>query len=325
VKSVVGLMRTAARWGRGLLVCGLVAGILMPGLAQAMKPWLPVLVSLLLFIAALRIGPRQAFGAVRDIPSTVGLIVLLQLVMPVAAIAILAASDLLATTVAQALVLMLAASPISGSPNLTILTGNDPAPALRLLILGTGLLPLTVMLPFWLLPELGTIGGVLLAAGRLLVVIWIAAGAAFLLRVVFFRKPSEEAIESLDGLSAIAMAVVVIGLMSAVGPAIASAPLEFSYWLLIAFGANFGVQAVAAIISGAGGATSARAAYSIVAGNRNIALFLVALSPAVTDPLLLFIGCYQIPMYLTPLLLRPLYRRAEGPDQRSPCGPAPRS
>jgi len=29
----------------------------------------------------------------------------------------------------------------------------------------------------------------------------------------------------------------------------------------------------------------------------------------VTDPLLLFIGCYQIPMYLTPILLGRFYRR----------------
>jgi len=28
----------------------------------------------------------------------------------------------------------------------------------------------------------------------------------------------------------------------------------------------------------------------------------------VTDPLLLFIGCYQVPMYLTPLFLGRLYR-----------------
>jgi hypothetical protein len=48
---------------------------------------------------------------------------------------------------------------------------------------------------------------------------------------------------------------------------------------------------------------------SIIAGNRNIALFLVALPASVTDPLLLFIGCYQVPMYLTPILLRRLYSR----------------
>ncbi len=49
--------------------------------------------------------------------------------------------------------------------------------------------------------------------------------------------------------------------------------------------------------------------FSIIAGNRNIALFLIALPSEVTDPLLLFIGCYQIPMYLTPIILQQLYKQ----------------
>jgi len=44
------------------------------------------------------------------------------------------------------------------------------------------------------------------------------------------------------------------------------------------------------------------AALTVMAGNRNIALFLVALPEPVMAPLLIFVGCYQIPMYLTPLL-----------------------
>ena len=48
---------------------------------------------------------------------------------------------------------------------------------------------------------------------------------------------------------------------------------------------------------------------AIGAGNRNIALFLVALPPEVLAPLMIFIGCWQLPMYLTPVLLPRLYER----------------
>ena len=48
--------------------------------------------------------------------------------------------------------------------------------------------------------------------------------------------------------------------------------------------------------------------FGVLNGNRNIALFLAALPVGVTEPLLLFIACYQIPMYLTPLIGKPLYR-----------------
>ena len=54
----------------------------------------------------------------------------------------------------------------------------------------------------------------------------------------------------------------------------------------------------------------------VSAGNRNIALFLAALPATVTDPLLLFIGCYQVPMYLTPIILRPVYAWLAGRSDR---------
>ncbi len=210
IQSALGL---AARHGRLLLIAGLVAGITLPGAAIVMKAWLPELIAALLFIAALRIGPRQAVGAVRDLPVTAGLALLFQLAMPVAAILVMKAGGWLGGPIAMSLVLMLSAPSISGSPNLTLMTGHDPAPALRLLILGTAILPATVLAPFWLLPELGAAGDVLRAAGRLLGVIAVAGGLAFLIRGVLLRQPAPETLRALDGVSAVAMAVVVVGLM----------------------------------------------------------------------------------------------------------------
>ena len=307
MRNLLSPLAFAAGHGRALLVAGLLAGIALPGLALAMKPWLQELVALLLFLAAVRIGPRQAVGAVRDFRVTAGLALLFQVVMPVAAILALMAGGWQHSQFAMALVLMLSGSSISGSPNLTIMTGHDPAPALRLLILGTAILPVTVLVPFWLLPDLGSAADVFVAAARLLGVIAIAAGLAFLIRGFLLRQPSLETVRALDGVSAIAMAIVVIGLMSAVGPAIAETPVHFLYWLLVACAANLGLQIVAARILKNTSLSNDYAAYAIVAGNRNIALFLVALPASVTDPLLLFIGCYQIPMYLTPILMRRIY------------------
>ncbi len=106
------------------------------------------------------------------------------------------------------------------------------------------------------------------------------------------------------------MMAIVIGLMSAVGPALAHTPLAFAINLAAAFIANFGLQVASFFILGNEGFDRVRVPVSIIAGNRNIALFLTALPVAVTDPMLLFIGCYQIPMYLTPMLLGWLYRKS---------------
>ncbi len=308
MKVIFSLLGLAARYGSIFLVAGLVAGVLLRDLALAMKPWLPELVGTLLFMAALRIGPRAAVGAIRDLPATIGVVLLFQLLLPVLLILIVIAGGWIANPIAISLVLMLSAPSISGSPNLTVMTGNDPTAALRLLVLGTCLLPLTVLGPFWLLPELGSAREVFGAAGRLLGVIALAGAAGFLIRGFILREPTVETVQAIDGLSAIAMAIVVVGLMSAVGPAIVETPARFTRWLLVACLANFGLQFVAAHLIRHTRLRNDRVAYAVVAGNRNIALFLIALPANVTDPLLLFIGCYQIPMYLTPIVMRRFYR-----------------
>jgi hypothetical protein len=310
------LLQAAGRNGRALLVLGLLAGVLLPGLAAVLRPLLPEFVALLLFLAVLRIGPRQAFGAVREFGVTVRIVLVYQLALPLVAIGIFASLGHPAPALATAVTLMLAAAPLAGSPNLTILTGFEPAPALRLVVLGTAVLPLTALAVFWLMPGLDDSSAVLASAGRLLAVIFLAAASATAVRQTVFRQPTPAALAALDGLSAITMAVVVVGLMSAIGPTFASAPGQLAFWLAVAFAANLGAQVVAALVLRRGALRDHMVPFAIVAGNRNIALFLVSLPAEFADQLLVFIGCYQIPMYMTPLIMRAFYRRFAVP--RSP-------
>lgn len=307
MKPIITALAGLARHGRLLLVAGLVVGAAFPGLALTVRAWLPELVALLLFVAALRIGPRQALGVPGEMRSTLGLVTLFQVALPILFCLIVLLSGWHGA-LATGLILMAAASPISGSPNLTLLTGNDPAPSLRLLIVGTALLPLTVLPIFWLTPGLGSAEEIVLAALRLLVLIAVAAAAAFSLRAAFMRDPDAKTLRAIDGFSALLMAVLVIGLMSAIGPALREEPLRLALNLAAAFAANFGLQLLAVFLLRSEKYSRSRAAIAIAAGNRNMALFLAALPSGVTDPLLLFIGCYQVPMYLTPLFLGRIYR-----------------
>lgn len=308
---LAGLLGSAAAHGRILLILGLVLGIFIPDLAVAAKPWIQEMIAALLFLSALRIGPRQMVGVARDMGHTLGGVLVFQLVLPM----LLALAFLgLGWTGAlpTALILMAAAAPISGSPNLAIMAGHDPAPALRTLTLGTALLPLTVLPVFWLVPALGSGSDILAAAVRLLGVIAASVMLAFAIRVFFLRELKPTSVQSIDGLSAILMGVVVIGLMSAVGPALFETPGKLALNLAIAFAANFSLQIATASLLRRVGEGRIAVPFAIVAGNRNMALFLAALPVAVTDPLLLFIGCYQIPMYLTPVLLHRFYNSRSG-------------
>ena len=308
--GLIRLLAALARHGRLLLVLGLGAGVALPTLAQLLKPHIQILVAMLLFLAALRIGTGRVSKARQWVRQTVGLVLVYQIAMPVGAIVVLGGLGLSATPAAIALILMLSASPVLGSPNLAILSGAGPEPAFRMMILGTALLPLTVLPVFFLMPVFGEASTIILAALRLLLGVGLAAGLGFLVRHILLPDPSSETIQALDGLSAIAMMVIVVGLMSAVGPALDGPLVQFVGWLALACGANLGMQVIAfAMLRRSPDA----APLAIVAGNRNIALFLVALPPDITDRILLFIGCYQVPMYLTPLLLARLYRTRASP------------
>ncbi|RMD94157.1 MAG: hypothetical protein D6811_03405 [Alphaproteobacteria bacterium] len=298
-----------AAHGRLVLIAGLVGGLTLPGAAAVLKGWLPELVGLLLFLTAARIGPHAALGGFRALAGSLGVVALYQLAAPLALFAALAATGALAQPLALAAVLMLAAPSVTGAPNFTILLGHDPAPALRVLIVGTALLPLTALPVLWLMPGLGEPAAVLAAAARLFAVIGGATAAGFALRLTLLSGIGAQGMRALDGLSALLLAVVVVGLMAALGPALAREPARLALWAAAAFALNFGAQILAFILRGRHRPDAVPLA--IVAGNRNIALWLVALPSEVMEPLLIFIGCYQLPMYLTPILLRRLYERRE--------------
>ena len=300
------LLHLAARFGRACLVLGLVAGLALPGVAAALKPWLGELVAALLFLTAVRVGPRAALGGIGLLRRSLGMVVVLQLAAPLLALAVVTILGISGAGFAMAVVLVLAAPSITGSPNFAIMTGHDPAPAMRLLVLGTVLFPLTALPVLWGLPGVAGIGEVLGASQRLIVVILGAVGAGFFLRRVWLPDLGEVGRTRLDGLAAIFLGVVVVGLMAAIGPLARSDPGQLAGWLAGAFAVNWGLQIFTF------GLLRRRTMpelvpVSIIAGNRNIALFLIALPEAVMDPLLVFIGCYQIPMYLTPVLLKRLY------------------
>ncbi|MEY8841691.1 hypothetical protein AB9K41_21905 [Cribrihabitans sp. XS_ASV171] len=297
------LLALAARHGRWCLVAGLLAGLGLPGLALTLRPWLPELVAGLLFVAALRIGPGATLGGLRELGHTLRTVAIYQLVAPLVALALVTALGVAGTAPALALVLVLAAPSVTGSPNFTILMGRDPSVTMRILLIGTALCPLTALPVLTLAPFVATPADAVTGTARLIAVIFGTVGLAFALHGIFLRDLGDKGRSALDGISALLLAVVVVGLMSAAGPAMLQTPIQFILWLALAFAVNFGGQILAHRLMPVADETRDRTGTSIVAGNRNIALFLVALPPELMERVLLFIGCYQIPMYLTPILL----------------------
>ncbi len=302
------ILAFCARNGRLMLVAGLIAGIALPNVALLLRPAIAPMIVTLLFLAVLRLGPDGLRAGMKGLHKAAGLVVFFQLVLPLLAAAILATLGILAHPLAMGTVLALAAAPITGSPNITLMAGGDPAPALRQLVIGTTLLPLTVLPVFFVMPAFGSPTDVATAAIRLLFLIALAGGLAVVLRHTGLVKGTERSIQAMDGFAALLLGLVVIGLTSAVGPALSGDFSALLAALAVSFALNFGLQLTVSWFV-ARKAPRASPGFGIVAGNRNLALFLSVLPPETAAALLLFIGCFQIPMYLTPILLSGWYKR----------------
>ncbi|MCE0505324.1 hypothetical protein LR948_08180 [Roseivivax sp. GX 12232] len=292
-----------AGWGRWLLIAGLVAGTLLPGLARAFAPAIVPLLAVLLCLAGLREGPRAALPARAGLRSGLTATLALQFALPLLAGAALWAGGLLDAPLALAALLVFAAAPITGAPGLAVMSGADAGAALRQLTLGTALLPLTALPVFALLPVFPDPMAVFGGALRLLLLIALAVGLAGLLRRVLPALSRPEARPAIDGAMALAMALVVVGLMSALAPAARDAPGALALTFLFAWALYLAQSLGAWRIGRRLTAKTEARAFAISAGNRNLALFLAAIPPEMAAPFMVFIGCYQVPMYLTPLVL----------------------
>ncbi|VVT10507.1 conserved membrane hypothetical protein [Roseovarius sp. EC-HK134] len=305
---MIALLHGLARQGRLMLVLGLVVGILAPRLAKELAPFIFPMIVFLLFLSTLRVDVLRAFPAWADVPGYLGITLMMQVAFPMGAIGLLAVMGALTSILGIGMVLVLAAAPLTGSPGLTLMVGGDPAPALRQLIIGTMLLPLTVLPVFWVMPVFGSPAVVAIAAAKLLGVIAVAGGLGLILRRCFSFFQSFQGERAVEGLITVVMTVVVVGLMSAVGPALLTASPELWRTLAVVFGLNFGAQITIFLGVTRFGRAEAAPALAVIGGNRNLALFLGALPANTASDLLLFIGCYQVPMYVTPLVMAPLMR-----------------
>ena len=111
----------------------------------------------------------------------------------------------------------------------------------------------------------------------------------------------------MDGAAILFFCIIVIGLMAALGPMLRTDPMRAALWALAAFVLSFGLQALTLLILHRSPLTAVSGPLALAAGNRNIALFLVVLPEPVVAQIMIFVACWQLPMYLTPIFLPRLY------------------
>ncbi len=279
----------------------------LPDLAAVLRPLLTPAVWGLLFLAMLRTDWDIVGGHLKRVPVAAAAIAWLMVISPVALWLLLKGAGLdVDAGVVQALILMAAAPPLMSTPALALIIGLDGAFALVLMIGATFLTPF--ILPVLTLELLGLdldISSSTIAL-RLMGLIVSALAAALLARRVLGAARLRAIAAPADGLVVVLMLVFAIAIMDGVTATLIADPVHVMAVLAIAFAANAMFQVITAVGFSWLGRPPALT-LGFVSGNRNMGLLLAVL-PAGLDPdITLYFAMAQFPIYIFPLLLKPLY------------------
>ena len=261
---------------------------------------------MLLYLSVLRLDWQRVFVYARR-PVVTGLATFWQLAVSPVLVWGLATGIGLPPALIVALVLNAAGSPVVSSTAFARLLGLDVELTVVVLALTTVLLPVTLApLALGLLSREAAIdpADYAVRVGLFLVLPLLAAWAT---RRLAGEHRIEAADGSLQGLVVMVLLVFAIAVMDGVTPRIVSESGTVLLYLGCAFSVNLGFQAATPLLFRPMGRRAALS-LGLVSGNRNMAL-VFAVTGATEPDLLLYLAVAQIPIYLSPLLTRPVYGR----------------
>jgi BASS family bile acid:Na+ symporter len=258
-------------------------------------------------LVLLRIDPAQVLAWLRPPLLVLGLSAWVLLACPLVAFAVTQAVGL-DGPLGAGLVLGASACAAVSAPALARMLGLDAEVSLVVSVATTALLPFTA--PPLALGLLGldlaiSIPGLML---RLLLIVGLPALLAALIRRAAGPARLARAGTALDGLVVLVLVAFAFGVMDGVQARLLADPLWVLGGIGLALAGNLGLNAMTALVLLPLGRRIALSA-GMLAGTRNQAIFLAVL-PAATDPgVLLFFALSQVPMFISPFLLRPIYAR----------------
>lgn len=291
----------------GILAGGIFVGLAWPAAARVLSPLLAPSVFVILTAALVRLDWRQTLDYARR-PGLLILVLLWLLgLAPLVTMLVVALAGP-PPGLATAIVLMAAAPPIMSSIAFSLLFRLDTPLATVAVFLATLLVPLTLPPLALVLLDLRLsvgVGELMLRIGGL--AFGAAAAAAIIRRIVPGRLLSDRA-EEIDGLSVLMLLLFGIAIMDGVTTLLIRDPGLVALAVGLAFAANIALQAAGAGLFWWLGRRQALTV-ALVSGNRNMGLLLAALAGTVDAEVALYFAVGQLPIFMLPLVLRPLYRR----------------
>ena len=303
----VRLLALSARRGSVLLAVGIFGGVVSPGLAAAFKGFITPNVLCMMTLVLLRVDPAGTLAHLRR-PVRVGTIIaFLLLACPLLTWAVVAPMRL-DPGITAGLVIFATGCAATSSPAFARMVGLDPELSLAVTLATTFLVPLTA--PPMALLLLGV--DLSIGTGAFMARLGLIVGLPMLLSLLLRRLLGPARLlrwaDAVDGLLVWLLVFYGVAVMDGLGARMAADPAWVVQAAVAAFAVDYGLNLLTAGAFAGFGARVA-ATVGLMSGNRNMALYLAVL-PAAADPrIALFFGICQFPLFLSPFLLRPIYRR----------------
>ncbi len=286
---------------------GIFLGLAWPAAARVMSPLLAPTVVVILTAALVRLDWRQSLAYARR-PGLMVLALLWLLGLAPLLTALVVSLTGLPPGLGTAIVLMAAAPPIMSSIAFTLLFRLDTPLATVAVFLATLLVPLTLPPLALALLDLRLTVGIVELMLRIGGIAFSAAALAALIRRLVPGRVLRERADEIDGLSVLMILLFGIAIMDGVTATLLREPGLVALAIGLAFAANIALQAAGAGLFWWLGRRQALTV-ALVSGNRNMGLLLAALAGTADAEITLYFAVGQLPIYVLPLLLKPLYRR----------------
>ena len=307
------LLHWAGRHGTLILPLGVAVGLAVQPLATLLRPLLAAVVFFMLTFIFIRLDVLAAIAQVRR-PKVVPLAIVLAVVVMPALTAGLLMLVPQSPGLTAALILYTSAPPNFAAAALAFILGLDGALAVALILGALILHP--ILTP--LFTDLVTGGAVLVPGSelglRLALLIGGAAVVAVIGRQLIGKVRLAKTGLAIDGINVLLMLVFVIGLMDTIPAQIAARPAHAAGLAALVFALHIVLNLGTALLFWWSGMRTA-ATIGFCLGGRNMAPAMAVLGTAAPAETWLFFAVLQFPIYLLPMLLKPIYRRllATGP------------
>lgn len=286
---------------------GVAIGLGVPDFAAVMRPLVVPISVLMVVVSMLRIEPAKLVATFRRPLFLAAAALFFLLVLPVLTF-LLARAFGLSGWMITGLTYAAAAPPLSSAAAFAILVRVDPALVTGISIPATLVAPATVWMLTISFPELGE--GVELGAlvVRLSAIILGALGVALIIRRVVGAARVTAWAPALDGVTVALVMMIAIGVMHDIGLAFWSGPLAWLGILALTALVSYGSLLLTIAVFWPVGRAEACAA-GLCSSVKNMAVMVAAVLGTVDPRISLVVITAQFPIFLSPLLMRPLFSR----------------